>query len=109
MLADNGLADTVQLMGRACWKIIGVKDHPAAPSQDIKTFLATRLFDEGVLTNGSHNICYAHNDEDLAQCEQAYAKVIPQLASLLADGRLSEELGCDPVRPIFSVRNTDAN
>lgn len=105
----NGLGGVIRLLGRDCWTLLGVEDHERASKEEIRTFLLTRGLCHGVLANGSHNVCYAHDDRDLAQCSAAYGFMLEELGSLLAEGGLRAALGCEPVYPIFSVRSPGAH
>ena len=106
ILRQNGLADTILLRGQPCWTILVIADHPAATKEEIKTFIVTRMARNGVLSNVTHNICYAHDERDLNDCITAYQGVLAELADHLRSGpgRLRAMLGCEPVRPVFSVR-----
>jgi hypothetical protein len=83
-----------------------ISEHPAASKEEIKTFIVTRLARNGVLSNATHNICYAHDERDLTDCITAYQDVLAELGEHLkaGPGRLGAMLGCPPVRPVFSVR-----
>jgi glutamate-1-semialdehyde 2,1-aminomutase/spore coat polysaccharide biosynthesis protein SpsF len=101
----NGLEHVIKVTGQPCWSILAVEDHPAADAAAIKSYLVTRGFQHGVLANGSHNICYAHDDKDIDLCIAAYGSMLAELAELLRSKRLLAELGCEPVYPVFSVRS----
>lgn len=104
LLEENGLADTIRLGGKPCWTLLDVRPHAAASAEEIKAFLVTRGFRNGVLANNSYNICYAHSDADIDVCIAAYRTMLPELAALLRAGRLRQELGCEPVDPVLAVR-----
>jgi glutamate-1-semialdehyde 2,1-aminomutase/spore coat polysaccharide biosynthesis protein SpsF len=106
LLNQNGLEETVLLRGQPCWTILVISEHPAASKEEIKTFIVTRLARNGVLSNATHNICYAHDERDLTDCITAYQDVLAELGEHLkaGPGRLGAMLGCPPVRPVFSVR-----
>jgi len=105
LIKRNGLEENIRLVGKPCWMILDVRPHNTATAEEIKTFLVTRGFRHGILANGSHNICYAHTDADIDTCITAYQKILTELAEHLSTGRLREELGCEPVHPVFSVRS----
>jgi glutamate-1-semialdehyde 2,1-aminomutase len=106
LLKQHDLADTIFLKGQSCWTILVIADHAAATKEEIKTFVVTRLARNGVLSNVTHNICYAHDDRDLADCMAAYQRVLAELGDHLRSGpgRLRAMLGCEPVSSVFSVR-----
>lgn len=106
LLQRHGLAETILLRGQPCWTILVINNHPNATKEEIKTFIVTRLARNGVLSNGTHNVCYAHDDRDFNHCMAAYRLTFAELEDHLraGAGRLREMLGCEPVRPVFSVR-----
>jgi glutamate-1-semialdehyde aminotransferase len=105
LVEENALQDTIRLTGKPCWTVLDIRPHANAAPEEIKAFLVTRGFRNGVLANGSHNICYAHTEADIEACIDAYGVILPELAALLRAGRLREDLGCEPVHPVFSVRS----
>jgi glutamate-1-semialdehyde 2,1-aminomutase/spore coat polysaccharide biosynthesis protein SpsF len=62
------------------------------------------MMNEGVLINASHNVCFAHDEDDLDRAAKAYDKVLGRLAESLEAGDLHERLQGPAVRPVFSVR-----
>lgn len=109
LLVKYGLQEVIKLVGRPCWTILDIYDHPTADKNVIKTFLIIRCARKGILSSGSHNICYAHNQLDLEHVFNGYSKIFGSLASHLADGDLLKVLGCEPVYPVFSVRSLQKN
>ncbi len=107
LLRQHDLDETIFLKGQPCWTILVIADHAAATKEEIKTFIVTRLARNGVLSNVTHNICYAHNEQDLNDCVSAYQNVLTELGDHVRSGpgRLGAMLGCDPVAPVFSLRS----
>lgn len=100
----HGLSDIITLVGRAPWKIISVADHPTARKEAIKTLFAHHMLRSGVLFLASHNVCYAHDDDDVNLVLTAWDKALGTVAAELATGRLEARLPCPAVEPVFRVR-----
>ena len=100
----HGLSEVIQVSGHPTWRLLSFADHKSADRHEIKTFLITRLLQKGVLSNGSHNICFAHDEYDFETCQAAYDFALGELAAALSAGALRERLGCEPVYPVFMVR-----
>lgn len=100
----HGLEDIVGISGHPAWKILWFKDHPEASKEVVKTLFIKEMQRLGILMKGSHNICFAHTDEDLEQVLTAYDRTLATLAEELGRGGLEERLGCPAVRPVFAVR-----
>lgn len=104
LTARHGLDGLIGLVGRAPWKIITVADHPTARKEAIKTLFAHHMLRNGVLFLASHNVCYAHDGDDVATVLAAWDKALAAVAAELATGRLEARLPCPAVEPVFKVR-----
>jgi len=103
-IAAYELGSVISFSGLPPWTVVQFADHPTADRHAIKTFFIKEMAKNGVLINSSHNICYAHHADDLSLVEGAYDVILRTLAGELKDGVLMEHLGCEVVRPVFSVR-----
>jgi glutamate-1-semialdehyde 2,1-aminomutase len=70
----------------------------------IKTLFLQEMFARGVLTLGSHNMCYAHSDADIATLLGAYDEVFPLIRRAIDARTLESALRCAPLEPLFKVR-----
>ncbi len=104
VIAEFGLQETIGLSGLAPWMILGIRDHATARAPAIKTLFLREMLAQGVLIAASHNVCYAHNAEDVAAVERAYRAVLARVAEELAAGGLEDNLDCPVIMPVFSVR-----
>lgn len=98
--------DVIGLTGSAPWVLLTFKDHAKASKDAIKTLLLREMIAAGVLLNASHNICFAHTQEDLDRVVSAYGRALPILRDAIDAGDLDKRLGNQIIRPVFSVRST---
>ncbi len=103
-LVRHGLDGVISLCGLPPWRLLAFRDHENAEGAAIKTFFIREMLREGVLMNSSHNVCFAHDDEDVEHVAGAYDRALGRLAEELAEPGFDERLGCEPIRPVFSVR-----
>ena len=103
-IAQHGLSDVIALNGKDAWKVLAFNDHANARKDAIKTLFFREMQARGVLIAASHNVCYAHDEADIARVLCAYDAVLPLVADELASGKLEERLGMSVNEPIFSVR-----
>lgn len=103
-IAERDLATIVSLVGKPPWKILQFSSCKAGDQHEVKTFLMRGLFDRGVLSSASHNICYAHSNEDFKHVIHAYASALDDLVESIQDDTLRDRLHGVVVRPVFSVR-----
>lgn len=105
MLVERyGLAECLSVVGHATWPFLIVKDAPTATLWEIKTYLMQELQARGVLWLGSHNLSYAHGDEEIGRLLSVYDEVLGLLAVALREGELRARLRCEPLEPLFKVR-----
>lgn len=102
--ARHGLGDVIGLAGMAPWKILTIQDHPGARKDAIKTLFAHHMLRNGVLFLASHNVCYAHDGDDVATVLAAWDTALAAVTAELATGRLEQRLPCPVVEPVFKVR-----
>jgi glutamate-1-semialdehyde 2,1-aminomutase/spore coat polysaccharide biosynthesis protein SpsF len=103
-IAVNGLNNVIALTGKDPWRILAFNDHPHGSKEAIKTVFLREMLAAGVLTAGAHNICYAHNDDDVERVGAAYAAAAAKIAEALSRPQLDDRLDVPVIRPVFAVR-----
>ncbi len=98
------LEENIILKGLAPWVVITFQDHLNAERSLLRTFFQKEMISLGVFILTSHNINYAHNEEDKACIEDAYDKTLFKMSSLLVGNKLRNSLGTTILEPVFSVR-----
>ena len=104
LIGKYNLSDVIRLSGKAPWKLLNFYNYGNAEGELIKTFYMVEMLKHGVLTSGSHNICYALNKVDLEHILNAYEKTFITLSNLIKTGKLNNSLPCPIIRPVFNVR-----
>lgn len=100
----HGCNEFLLISGHPSWSFLVIKDAPTTDMWQIRTLFMQEMLGRGILTHGSHNMSYAHSDEDAGQLLDAYDEVLPILAAAVADGDVCERLRCEPLKPLFRVR-----
>jgi glutamate-1-semialdehyde aminotransferase len=98
------LQDVIEIKGADPWSMITFSDYDAIPSAAIRTQYIIDMLQNGVLTLGTHNISYAHTDEDLIKIVHANDEALKNIKNLLSDGTLYKKLEADVILPVFEVR-----
>lgn len=104
LAASSGLQDCVSLGGLPPWSFTMFHDHETANAAEIKTYWMQEMIRAGVLTIGTHNVCYAHNEVDIKHVLSAYERAFAGIAEHLGRGNLPKLLEGNVVQPIFKVR-----
>ena len=98
------VADLLSIAGHPSWSFLLLKDTPLASQWETKTLLLQSLFERGILSLGTHNLSYAHQENDIDRLLAVYDEVFPLLRAGALEGRMSELLRCPPLEPLFKVR-----
>jgi glutamate-1-semialdehyde 2,1-aminomutase len=104
LLNDYGLQDIISLKGKDCWTIMNVNKHENASAEAIKTLFIREMVANGVLTIGSNNVNYAHNDTDMQHILYAYNNSFEKIADALKKQNIETELEGKILQPVFKVR-----
>jgi glutamate-1-semialdehyde 2,1-aminomutase len=62
------------------------------------------MMKNGILTLGTHLMSYAQSDEHIDRLIAAYADFLARLKTGLEEGSLRDMLDCEPLEPLFKVR-----
>jgi glutamate-1-semialdehyde 2,1-aminomutase/spore coat polysaccharide biosynthesis protein SpsF len=104
LAADRGLQDVFQLAGLDPWMLLRFSDHPAGRAPALRTLLMRELLARGALVLGSHNVCYAHDEADLAWVVRAYEEALDALADAIKAGGVEESLDIPVIEAVFQIR-----
>lgn len=104
IVSEGGLSDVFSLSGHPTWSFLNIRDARAHSAFEIKTLLMQEMHQRGFLTVGTHNVNFAHTEDDIQALLAAYADVLPMIGKHLDAGTLRSSLRCKPLIPLFKVR-----
>ncbi|MEM7618354.1 MAG: aminotransferase class III-fold pyridoxal phosphate-dependent enzyme [Pseudomonadota bacterium] len=104
LIDQYDLGETISLAGKSCWSFLMIKDFEEYDSMTIKTLFMQEMFENGILSLGSHNLSYAHSDEDIAKLMTAYNDFMKKLKMIFEQKSMDQHLKCEPNKPLFKVR-----
>jgi glutamate-1-semialdehyde 2,1-aminomutase len=94
----------ISLTGDPTWSFLVFKDIDGTTSWEIKTLWMQEVMARGFLTLGTHNISYAHTDEDVDGLSDVYDQVFPILREAVENRAIRQYLKCEPLQPLFRLR-----
>lgn len=103
-ITELAAEDIFATAGHPSWSFLLIKDTSQYSSWQIKTLFMQEMLARGVLTFGTHNMGYAHDDTALVQLFSAYDQVLPLIVTAARRNNLLEQLRCEPLQPLFKVR-----
>jgi len=101
----NKLTEVITVSGKAPWGLLSFHDHATAESAAIKTRFILEMLKNGVLSQATHNVCYAHNQKDVDVVLKAYDNTLVRIADELSSAKLVDNLPVPIIRPVFAVRS----
>lgn len=104
LVEKHGCGEFLSVAGHPSWSFLLIRDGEGADQWEVRTLYIQEMVQRGILTLGSHNMSFAHSDEDVQQLLDAYDEVLPLLSSAVRDGNVRDQLRCEPLKPLFRVR-----
>ncbi|MEC5162232.1 MULTISPECIES: aminotransferase class III-fold pyridoxal phosphate-dependent enzyme [unclassified Janthinobacterium] len=104
LIERHQLGEWLGCAGHPTWSFLTLKDAPHCSMWDMKTLLMQELLARGVLWFGTHNISYAHTEQDVHTLVHAYDAIFPMLGQAIRTGRPGDFLRCEPLKPLFKLR-----
>lgn len=104
LIAEHHLQDVFGLAGHPSWSFLTIADTQRYTQFQIRTLFLQEMFSRGVLINASHNICYAHSDEDVASLLNAYDEVLGLIGESIRQDNLENRILGETLKPLFKVR-----
>ena len=104
LIGQSGSGEFLSTAGHPSWSFLLIRDTEKADQWAIRTLFLQEMLQRGVLTLGTHNMSFAHSDEDVDQILSVYSDVLPILAAAVRDSTVADQLQCEPLKPLFRVR-----
>ncbi len=104
IITKYNLDEVIQLLGNDVWTMLSFKNHQESSMHAIRSFVLHEMHKQRVLTLGSHNLCYAHNTNELEHVINVYDYSLNKLANNLKKGDIEQNMLIPVIKPIFSVR-----
>jgi glutamate-1-semialdehyde 2,1-aminomutase len=103
-IVRHGIGGFTRTSGHPSWTFLQFADTPGCSQWEIKTLFMQEVQARGILSLGTHNVTYAHSDDDVARLLRVYDEVFPILREAVEEGAMKQYLRCRPLEPLFRVR-----
>lgn len=104
LIEQYHLQDVLTIKGYPSWSLLVFKDSEHYSLWQLKTFWMQEILARGIFSFGSHNLCYAHQQEDIDHLLKVYDEVFALMAKCLADKTLEQHIQGKVLEPLFKVR-----
>ena len=104
LIQKHKMENIISLMGHPTWTFLIFHQVGTYTPLDIKTLWMQEILMRGILSLGTHNISYAHSDDDINRLIQVYDEVFPIIKEAVINNKLELYLRCNPLKPLFKIR-----
>lgn len=104
LIAKYELQAVLDIKGHPAWSLLVFKDVLHYSQWQLKTFWMQEIQKRGILSFGSHNLCYAHQQQDIERLLQVYDEVFSLLSQHLKMKNLEQALSGKVLQPLFKLR-----
>lgn len=104
LIIRHELQDVLSTAGKDCWSFLMFKDTASCSQWELKTLFLQEVFARGILTVGTHNMSYAHSDDDIKKLLAAYDEVFAIIKEAMTEKKLKNRLRAEPLIPLFKIR-----
>jgi len=104
LIRGHNLENVLSITGKDCWSFLIFKDTDVYSQWELKTLFLQEVFARGVLTLGTHNMSYAHSDEDVTRLLNVYNEVFEFLKEIIEKNVMDKWLKTEPLVPLFKIR-----
>jgi glutamate-1-semialdehyde 2,1-aminomutase len=104
LIEKHGLEEVIKVGGKECWSFLLFNDAENYSQWELKSLFLQEIFSRGILSIGTHNMSYAHNDSDIKQLMKVYDRGFGIMVEAIKEKSLDRLLNAEPLVPLFSVR-----
>ncbi|MCP5161961.1 MAG: aminotransferase class III-fold pyridoxal phosphate-dependent enzyme [Hahellaceae bacterium] len=104
LIREQQLEDYCSISGFPSWTLLAIKDTPNYTGLELKSLFIQECALRGILMNATHNLSYAHSDQDIQRLLEVYGEVLPILKEVSENKLLASRLKGDVLKPVFKVR-----
>jgi glutamate-1-semialdehyde 2,1-aminomutase len=104
LLEELKLTEVLRMTGHPSWTFLTWSASNGFTPDEIKTYFAQLMYENGLLILSTHNISLSHSGKILDQTIKIYEKVLLEVSSTISEGSLKEKLKVEPLLPLFKVR-----
>jgi glutamate-1-semialdehyde aminotransferase len=97
---ETGMDIYTRCIGYNCRSMVTFTPE-AGNGLEVKTLMQQEMIKRGVLWAGFHNMCYSHNDEDIAYTLSAYRDIMPLMKEAITSGNVKKYLKGEVLEAVF--------
>jgi glutamate-1-semialdehyde 2,1-aminomutase len=103
-IREQSLSRILDLSGHPSWVFFNWKRAGKYTAEQLKTYFMQKLFENGLLMIGTHNVTLAHNEDIQRQIILIYKEIFEELRESVESETLEHKLKVLPQESVFKVR-----
>ena len=103
LIKNKGLTNIFNVSGYSVWSFFNINDTQYSSSYELKTLMLQEMFKNNILTIGTHNISYAHQERHIEKLIESYDLFFEKVKIAEKKG-VKQLLDCKILEPLFKVR-----
>lgn len=92
------------IKGKAPWSLINFSDNKKLNKFQLKYIFMQNMAQNGILSLGTNNLCFAHTKKDLGLINKAYSSTFKLINEIVYENK---KYKYKAINPVFSVRKND--
>ncbi len=104
LIGEFALESVLSVSGHPSWTFLNLHANTSEQRFALKTLYMQETLKHGLICLGSHNVTLSHDEQIIRDILQIYKKVFSVLAEAIDSGDVTSFLSCEPLTPLFSVR-----
>jgi glutamate-1-semialdehyde 2,1-aminomutase len=106
LVVENRIEFFCDITGDPTWSFVIFKDYNGATSWEIKTLFMQEMLRRNVLTLGSHNLNYSHDEAIITELLKVYSEVFPIIQNAVEEKTVVASIEGEALKPLFTIRKT---
>lgn len=107
LISRHNLKDFLSMSGHDAWSFLNFNIENEKLLYEVRTLFMQETLSNGVISLATHNISDSHTINDFENLLDVYDLVFSKIESSILKGSALDYLRCDPLKPLFKVRNND--
>ncbi len=104
LIETSGLSEVFAIKGHPSWTFLTIADAEGSTSFQTKTLLLQELHQRGLICIGTHNLSYAHSEQDMEDLLTGYSAIFPMIEDAIEKGDIDARIRGETLVPLFKVR-----
>ena len=104
IIAQYQASDWLSVCGHPSWSFFIIQNKGLYSATELKSLYLQEMFKNGILINASHNLSFAHKQQDIDRLLNAYELTIKLLIHTVNNGDFSDVFHGELLEPVFKVR-----